>query len=1062
MENNSPIPAADPTFLRRYGIALLAAAGVIAVRLALMPLLGTRPPYITFYLGIVIAAAYGGIGPGMLVTFIGVAFGFVVLPAGPVVIAQEATRLGLFVLSGVGICLVAEGMHRQRRRVQEQAQELVRVAEKLAELDRAKTAFFANVSHEFRTPLTLMIGPTEEALNSPQRTLAGEDLATVHRNALRLLKLVNTLLDFARIEAGRIDANYQPTDLSRLTADLASVFRSAVEKAGLSLVVDCAPLSEKVYVDRGMWEKIVLNLLSNAFKFTFEGEIAISVRQLGNEVELAVRDTGTGIPDSELPQIFERFHYVKNPRARTHEGTGIGLALVKELVKLHAGRIEVESRLGEGTTFRVRLPLGTSHLPADRIEAQPTQAATSVGAAPFVEEALRWIPDQACGDAATDPQAIPAGDFPFARKEERAPARVLVAEDNADMRQYLRQLLERHWTVEAAPDGATALAAAVRNPPDLVLADVMMPGLDGFELLQRLRAESSTREIPIILLSARAGEEARVEGLAAGADDYLVKPFSARELVTRIGAHLELNRVRREASRKVRQSEERLSAILEQLPVGVGVIDTEGRYILANNDMRGYVGSSMPSRDPVRRERWRAFDAEGRPVPPEQWPDARALKGEVVSSGMEFVFTDDQGREHWTLVSSVPFRAEEGAIAGAITVVQDINERRRAEEALKEAKEAAEIANRAKSEFLANMSHEIRTPMTVFMATLEYLLQIDRDPERRPLLEMADQSANRLRALIEDVLDFSRIEARRVDLEEEPFELRTCVREAVDMFTLPSREKSLRLETEVAPDAPRLIVGDQNRLGQILVNLIGNAVKFTHEGEIRVCVQPRGDFLEFAVADTGIGIPEEKRDRLFESFTQADSSLTRKYGGTGLGLAISQGLVELMGGEISARGREGRGSVFTFTIPLKTADKQIPAAAATPKVTAEHSVGARILLAEDEPLVREMITMMLNQKGWRPEIAETGQEAVEKWEGGSFDLILMDLQMPETSGLEATRTIREKEAGGGRRTCIIGLTAHARREIREECLEAGMDQVLNKPVKMDDLYAAIGNCLMNR
>jgi signal transduction histidine kinase/DNA-binding response OmpR family regulator len=448
-----------------------------------------------------------------------------------------------------------------------------RRAEMLAELDRAKTAFFSNVSHEFRTPLTLMLGPVEDILAKPAEPMCPENrelLTVVHRNGLRLQKLVNTLLDFSRIEAGRVQAVYEPTDLSALTAELASNFRSACERAGLRLVTDCPPVGEPVYVDRDMWEKVVLNLVSNAFKFTFEGEIAVIVRRATDAVELAVRDTGIGIPPREIPHLFERFHRVKCARGRTHEGSGIGLALVQELVKLHGGAMRVESLLDRGSTFIVSIPMGKSHLPADRIGGVRTLASTALGDGSYVEEALRWLPESE--PASLDRPRQEAGlDVPLAgqslattpsgahrEKRDGAPARILWADDNADMRDYVRRLLSAHYDVDAVPDGRAALAAARACRPDLVLADVMMPHLDGFELLRELRADPQTRMLPVILLSARAGEESRVEGLAAGADDYLIKPFSARELLARVTAHLRMARVRQEAERTVQDSEDKL------------------------------------------------------------------------------------------------------------------------------------------------------------------------------------------------------------------------------------------------------------------------------------------------------------------------------------------------------------------------------------------------------------------------------------------------------------------------------------------------------------------------
>ena len=450
-----------------------------------------------------------------------------------------------------------------------------RRAESLAELDRAKTAFFSNVSHEFRTPLTLMIGPLQDLLAGGDDTLpvpVATAVDVAHRNGLRLLKLVNTLLDFSRIEAGRIDANYQPTDLAAFTADLASAFRSATDQAGLALVVTCDPLPEPVHVDRDMWEKIVLNLLSNAFKFTFEGRIVVELEWRGDCVELRVADTGVGIPAPDLPRIFERFHRVIHARARTHEGTGIGLALVQELARLHGGGVSVTSEEGRGTTFTVSVRTGTTHLPSQRISATRQLTSTSVGAMPFVEEASRWLP----ADAAR-PASATVGEPAISSQVDQASARVLIADDNADMRDYLNRILGHTYRVEAVSDGETALNRIQSNPPDLVLTDVMMPKVDGFALLAAIRTDERTRSMPVILLSARAGAEARIEGLRAGADEYLTKPFSARELMACVASQLKLGNLRRDSERALRFSSEQRQTLVNQSPLGVILVDADFR-----------------------------------------------------------------------------------------------------------------------------------------------------------------------------------------------------------------------------------------------------------------------------------------------------------------------------------------------------------------------------------------------------------------------------------------------------------------------------------------------------
>lgn len=433
-------------------------------------------------------------------------------------------------------------------------------AEALAEIDRAKTAFFSNVSHEFRTPLTLMLGPLQDTLaleNGALPDRVNQELQVVHRNGLRLLRLVNTLLDFSRIEAGRVRASFELVDLGQLTVDLASVFRSATDKAGLYFDIEAPPQPVPVYVDRDMWEKIVLNLVSNAFKFTLAGGIQVRVTEHQESVEVIVADTGCGVPEPELPRLFERFHRVAGTRGRTHEGTGIGLALVQELVRLHSGEIAVTSELGRGTTFSVTLRKGAQHLPKDRVQANEAPSSTAVGTSPFVEEALRWVP----GETRIPERAV--GTEALARERSTAAQaghreRIIVADDNADMREYLRRLLEVNYDVVAVADGNAALEATRAQRPALVLSDVMMPGLDGIGLISAIRQDPVLATLPVILLSARAGEEATLDGIRAGADDYLIKPFSARDLTTRIAAQIQRQRF----EHRLESVEQRLHATL--------------------------------------------------------------------------------------------------------------------------------------------------------------------------------------------------------------------------------------------------------------------------------------------------------------------------------------------------------------------------------------------------------------------------------------------------------------------------------------------------------------------
>ena len=473
-----------------------------------------------------------------------------------------------------------------------------RRAEQLAALDHAKTAFFSNVSHEFRTPLTLLLGPLEQLIAKSDEEIRPENrsLAEVaHRNGVRLLKLVNMLLDFSRIEAGRVQAVYQPTELAGFTKELASGFESATERAGLKLRMRCAALKAPVYVDREMWEKIVLNLLSNAFKFTFEGTIDICVRENGNSVELTVTDTGVGIPEAELSKVFERFHRVEGSQGRSFEGSGIGLALVHELVKLHGGRIEVESTLRRGSTFKVSIPKGSAHLPKEQVRAGRDGENSRQVAESYVDEATRWLPD----DGEENSSLLSKGPETDATGVEGST--ILLADDNADMREYMRRLLERHYVVTAVTNGQAALDAVRRQAPDLVITDIMMPLLDGFGLVTAIREDSATRLIPVLMLSARAGEDSRVEGLQGGADDYLVKPFTTRELLARVRSHLTMAKLRREAAERERElraeitaEHNRLRDLFMNAPFPIAMLEgPEHRFDLANQKMADLLGRSL-------------------------------------------------------------------------------------------------------------------------------------------------------------------------------------------------------------------------------------------------------------------------------------------------------------------------------------------------------------------------------------------------------------------------------------------------------------------------------------
>jgi signal transduction histidine kinase len=441
----------------------------------------------------------------------------------------------------VGIGLgrsVAAGRAREEERARTRA---------IAELEQAKTALFSNASHELRTPLSLILGPLEQAIDDTSVTgSARAHIAIARKSASRMLKIVNALLDFSRIEAGERKGAFRPTDLAQLTRDVAAMFASTAASAGLALTVDCPTLGEAVDVDREAWEQIVSNLLSNALKFTPSGSIEVQLRKDRAQAVLTVTDTGIGIASDAVDRVFSRFYRAGDPRARTSEGTGLGLALVRELVRLHGGAVSAESSLGHGTAMVVRIPCHREQLLRRGPAASGSGPAVGATAERFVEEARGWlVPDR--------PESV-RPESPLAND------RVLLVEDNSDMREYLCRLLSPHYAVRVAPNGEDAYRMAIDDPPSVVISDVMMPGGDGFRLLHDLRSNPQTRDLPVILLSARADPESTLEGLQLGADDYLVKPFGARELLARTRATLEGARIRSDDAEARGRADERAQA----------------------------------------------------------------------------------------------------------------------------------------------------------------------------------------------------------------------------------------------------------------------------------------------------------------------------------------------------------------------------------------------------------------------------------------------------------------------------------------------------------------------
>jgi two-component system sensor histidine kinase/response regulator len=446
---------------------------------------------------------------------------------------------------------------------------------------------------------------------------------------------------------------------------------------------------------------------------------------------------------------------------------------------------------------------------------------------------------------------------------------------------------------------------------------------------------------------------------------------------------------------------------------------------------------------------------------------ARQLQAQLTVSGFESQIYRRDGEVIWISESARAVRDSAGKLLYYEGTVQDVTARKRAEEELQAAKDAAEAAARAKSEFLANISHELRTPMNGILGMTGLALDTELTPEQREYLLTVRDSADSLLKLLNEILDFSKIEAGRWELEALDFALRHDLERALKTLAIRARGKGLRLESHIDTTVPECLTGDPGRLRQVLVNLVGNAIKFTERGEviIRVKVEEQTGnevLLHFSVADTGIGIPVEKQSLIFDPFTQADNSTTRRFGGTGLGLAISARLVEMMKGQIWVESKGVQGSTFHFTASFGFRNGTLqqsgasPVAATLPPVdVTTNPRRGHILLAEDNEINQRLATRLLEKRGYTVVCAGNGREALAALKRETFAVILMDVQMPELDGLEATAAIRQEEQGTGKHIPIVALTAHAMEGDRERCLAAGVDDYLSKPLQAQELIQVI-------
>jgi PAS domain S-box-containing protein len=743
------------------------------------------------------------------------------------------------------------------------------------------------------------------------------------------------------------------------------------------------------------------------------------LRDIGSAAELSVSDTGTGIPAEALPRLFERFYRVETGHGRTYEGSGIGLSLVQQLVGLHGGAVRVQSEVGAGSTFYVSVPFGSAHLPQDQVrrpESPSSQARNVAVGQGFVEEALRWLPDEI---GIPERERAVTGLGPDRRR-----ARIVLADDNADMRQYVQRILATEYDVDAVTNGQEALNLIRQNPPDLVLSDVMMPDLDGFRLLAILRQDVRTRGVPVVLLSARAGEEARIEGLEAGADDYLVKPFGARELLARVRTNLELTQLR---SRIARQDEiERTVAVVEQqrrlfdtalsnTPDFIYILDVEGRVTYANRALLALWGRQL-------------HEAVGKNFFDLEHPEALATK---LHSQVQQVIVTRQPLSDQTPFASrggemrhyeyifAPVLAADGSVEAVAGSTRDITQRIKAE--AEERYRQEQLRESARLESLGvlagGVAHDFNNLLVGVIGNASLAQDaLPPDHAASELIEEVLNAGEQAAHLTRQMLAYS----GRGKFVVEPLNLSVLISEMVGLVR-PSVPKKISLTLELAENLPAVEV-DRGQIQQVLMNLVLNSADAigSNEGTITVttgtqhvdakykslrpetAALPAGTYVSIEVRDTGCGMNEATRAKIFEPF------FSTKFVGRGLGLAAVAGIVRGHNGVITVSSALDLGSCFTVLFPAAPSGA-VPFP--TVAVRNEPTGSGTVLLVDDERTVREMAKKALEHYGYAVLIAESGGEAVHllKRHPGEIAAVVLDLSMPQMSGQEALpqlRTIR--------------------------------------------------------
>ncbi|KAI5449034.1 hypothetical protein NCC49_005647, partial [Naganishia albida] len=916
--------------------------------------------------------------------------------------------------------------------------------DKAKALADAMSNFLSNAAHELKSPLTLLVGPMEDIVNTTKDNYTRKLARTARKTCGRLTRLVSSLMDYSKLEAGKLTGTYRPLPVGGLTWDLATVFEGlpAVTSGRIKLNIDCQQnhVGQSAFIDVDFWEKIVSNLMSNAFKYTREGSVSIRVRYTQDSCILSVSDTGIGIPQEDVGLVTQRFHRVETS-AGYAEGTGIGLAYTAELIKLHGGRLDVQSCTAEesrngshGSTFTVTIPLGYDHLDRNSVDLDSSFTfesghygrslvdAECQNNSDSTESTLSDAGSSSVLIRGIDPSTL------FFKPDDI----LLICDDNHDLREYIANLFTPFVRVEQARDGLEGLEIALRVRPTLILSDVSMPRMSGTELLSRVKNSKTLEFTPVILITAKAGEDDRVDGILQGADDYMAKPFQSREVIARVNMQMMIGKKRRELEQKYLEKNAEMDTIASYSPVGIARTSPEGSFYYCNSAWFALSGIEpvLPVKDwspyvvdedlQQLSDEWFAFLAgEDKEITMEwRWKNGNAVQG-------RFVRLD--------LVNP--------KLGGTIGCVTDITPRKR-DEVLQQERLAVERlrreeaeAERRQQELLIDVtSHELRNPISAVlqcsMLISQDLLQLrtqveDHVKQQLPFLpgqetigllnECLDAAESVYECglsqsrICDDVLSLGKLQLDKLQVFPIESDISKEISKLIGIFSVEMRKLGITLVHNLGSGVqafPKIRM-DPVRFGQCATNLLSNSIKFTATSEIKniwldidispyapvdgSCLRPERDwrpedvqedlYVYVSVRDTGPGLTEASLHKLFKRFAQASNETHTVFGGSGLGLFVTRRLTELMGGRIEVDSKLGEGSIFRFfikvgKIPVPPAIEAGAAGEATPMVVEAEGTASKIRNIHPDRKIRVFVVEdnMINQKVLLRQLRKAGME----------------------------------------------------------------------------------------